>query len=1079
MSFSQGHALLIGVGTFADDSILDVEITADDVNKIAKVLQDPKVSGYPSEQVDVLIKNKATRKGIIKALQNLANQTSEDDTVFIFFSSHGTYDKEKKWHFVTHDAQFNPYENESLVDSKTALDGGTIIKLIRKIPARKKFIVFNTCHSAEVLRDLGADTERPEIDSVNPDKNFTYSLLQNGSGNVIITASGTSEKSYFKYSHENTIFASVFLESLHGKNVLSNNGYISAFNLYTTVHDRVKKLAQTEFKASQQPELTVLNVTGSMPISLYQGASDVGPFTSEETPQNPRAFRVNPTDAEQVYQNYFGDNSKPVVINEVTGDVKISQGDNVFGPKIEIHQHNKPPEPKTRTPNQVPKSPRHFVVPSSDFSKLKRMILDEKTNGESIAIIGTGGIGKTSLAIALGHDESIINAFPDGILWASLGPRGDVAGAQINWETELTTRAPTSVSPEHKFGRLKSLLSKKSCLIIIDDVWEQTSFKHLNVGGPQSVTIVTTRRLGLVKDGVKFKHQVSGLSEIEADDLLRNVSEDQDQTSKAKELRSKIAANLGYLPLALKLAASLHKGGISWELIHREIATDDIVDIKLLDEYESTEGLSNAAHDEFRDIWAARNKSLVNSLDFSLFHLEQAGKETNLSKKFLLLSVFDAGREAPFSEEAIITVWSILEQKTNTVQIKKALIKLIDSALLEKNENGQYFIHHVVGSYARQTLVIDHEELIINAIQAHHDFYFNMVKEATQHWQNTETALPQIRRAWNRLDDQEAIKLLYQWPTRMSQFLTRRGHWGVLFEWAQKLSASAKEAKKENYQAWGEYYLGLYYFEHLKKFDNSLVHFEKANSLFESTQDKFGKAVALTNIGLIYNQQNEYDKALHMFNDSLQKQREISNHEGIATNLNNIGLIYAKRGDTEKALKMFEEGLILQKEEEIADKGDHAYLHFSIAGILKHEGKFHEAAKKYKFCLKIWRKTGDRKGEALALNELGNIHIQLEKIEDSKNYFEKGLKIWMELNDKIHIGSIYHVLGKIHSLKGEYEQSVEMLEGSIGIWKELGVATEEANSRTLLGEIFFNQNDSENGAKQMALAKELLIPNPA
>ncbi len=42
------------------------------------------------------------------------------------------------------------------------------------------------------------------------------------------------------------------------------------------------------------------------------------------------------------------------------------------------------------------------------------------------ALQGAGGYGKTTLAIALCHDDRVIDAFDDGILWFALGQHPNV-----------------------------------------------------------------------------------------------------------------------------------------------------------------------------------------------------------------------------------------------------------------------------------------------------------------------------------------------------------------------------------------------------------------------------------------------------------------------------------------------------------------------------------------------------------------------------------------------------------------------------------------------------------------------------
>ena len=90
------------------------------------------------------------------------------------------------------------------------------------------------------------------------------------------------------------------------------------------------------------------------------------------------------------------------------------------------------------------------------------------------ALEGMGGIGKTVLAKALCHDEVVQQAFPDGVIWITVGKESafDVVtrlrevGKALNddlarYDNELRVHEP-----------VPSTIRNKAALIVIDDVWE-------------------------------------------------------------------------------------------------------------------------------------------------------------------------------------------------------------------------------------------------------------------------------------------------------------------------------------------------------------------------------------------------------------------------------------------------------------------------------------------------------------------------------------------------------------------------------------------------------------------------------
>lgn len=47
------------------------------------------------------------------------------------------------------------------------------------------------------------------------------------------------------------------------------------------------------------------------------------------------------------------------------------------------------------------------------------------------------GVGKTTLAAAIVHDPDLPRAFPDGVLWASLGPEPNLFGEMAAWGRDV------------------------------------------------------------------------------------------------------------------------------------------------------------------------------------------------------------------------------------------------------------------------------------------------------------------------------------------------------------------------------------------------------------------------------------------------------------------------------------------------------------------------------------------------------------------------------------------------------------------------------------------------------------------
>src|SRR5690349_5908895 len=123
------------------------------------------------------------------------------------------------------------------------------------------------------------------------------------------------------------------------------------------------------------------------------------------------------------------------------------------------------------------------------------------TVGVTAALHGAGGFGKTTLALAACHDESVRRKFPDGILWVTIGEQLDGAAlaAVINDLSEvLSGRRPSLTMPEQAGQHFAHVLGSRRLLLVLDDVWRPAQLSPFSYGGERCVRLVTTRNRSLI-----------------------------------------------------------------------------------------------------------------------------------------------------------------------------------------------------------------------------------------------------------------------------------------------------------------------------------------------------------------------------------------------------------------------------------------------------------------------------------------------------------------------------------------------------------------------------------------------------
>ena len=233
-------------------------------------------------------------------------------------------------------------------------------------------------------------------------------------------------------------------------------------------------------------------------------------------------------------------------------------------------------EPIHIIPIQVPALTEYFVEPPV-MQEIKSHLLNG-SNPKGIlaitAIQGLGGIGKTTLAKIIAHDKEVQTHFSDGILWVTLGPEPDKLSLLNGWIKALGDYQSNHTTVETASNHLITLLYEKCILLVVDDAWDSRDVKPFLVGGPNCQTIITTRKAYIADDLGSKNYSLGVLTVEQSLALFENVLKDS-WNQNEKEDAIKVAKDLGYLPLALNLAAKRRLRDYSWAKLHEALKEEN------------------------------------------------------------------------------------------------------------------------------------------------------------------------------------------------------------------------------------------------------------------------------------------------------------------------------------------------------------------------------------------------------------------------------------------------------------------------------------------------------------------------
>jgi len=252
---SKLHFMGIGVDTYLDEGH-NLKYSVKDIRDLSAALKQKYGTAIT---IDTLFNEQVSVENV-KALKNKLLQTNINDKVIISFSGHGLLSSTYDYYLATHNTNFKipeqgglPYEDlEWLLDS---------------IPARKKLLLIDACHSGEVDKEELLAMETTDVAEDVKGANIVYTYeptlgiknsfelmqelfanLNRGTGATVISAAAGNQFAYEKGHLRNGVFTYAILE------LMNSQKEITVSTLKAAVGKRVEELTNGLQKPTSRSE---------------------------------------------------------------------------------------------------------------------------------------------------------------------------------------------------------------------------------------------------------------------------------------------------------------------------------------------------------------------------------------------------------------------------------------------------------------------------------------------------------------------------------------------------------------------------------------------------------------------------------------------------------------------------------------------------------------------------------------------------------------------------------------------------------------------------------------------------------
>lgn len=695
-------------------------------------------------------------------------------------------------------------------------------------------------------------------------------------------------------------------------------------------------------------------------------------------------------------------------------------------------KRNRLPAPALTAPIASPcRLPRPLTALIGRERELQEVLL-RLTSSRLVTLVGTGGVGKTRLAIDVA--EATVPQMMDGVYFVDLAPLTEGSLVTQTIVNALELKEAPSQSP---LNLLQTHLQSKHILLLLDNCEHllqecsqlaavllaacphlrilATSRQALGITGEVSyrVPMLAVPPVGQASDRVKDR--LSQLADYASVRLFVERAyaalSDFELTGHNLMVIAQICRRLDGIPLALEIAAARVKALSLSQIAERLQASFSLLNT------------GNRAS-------LARQHTLRATLDWS-WGLLTASEKVLLGR----LSVFAGG----WTLEAVMGVTGQDEE------ILEVLSSLVDKSLVlfqEQNGLERYRMLETVRRYALDRLEESGES---HAIRERHRNYFLALA------QNTRLKLRGADQAvWlDRLQaEHENLRVGLEWSLSESgEGEALQMSWVLLRFWLS--GGHLTEGREWCMRALGRSCTPLYIRDraktleiagiianHLGDYASAKTYIEECLPIFQEIGDRSSYAAALNDLGAVFQNQSDFVCAIANFEECLSIQTEVGNRDGIASVLLNLGIHAHLQGDNARARANYETSLAIYRE--IEDWTGIAHALDGLGNVSSSQGDNECARTYYEESLVIDRKIGNRRSLAISLNNLGNVVKDQGDFNGARENFEQSLTIFREVGDVAGIAISLNNLGLLAADQGDYVCARTYYAESLAIQRQTG-----------------------------------------
>lgn len=669
---------------------------------------------------------------------------------------------------------------------------------------------------------------------------------------------------------------------------------------------------------------------------------------------------------------------------------------------------------------------------------------------QRIAILGGGGLGKTSIALHIMHHIYAVQRYSEHRLFIGCDAVTSADTLALRILQIMHAAIPSTGSPVDALHPVLS--TAPQTLIVLDNfesIWDVPGDREAirgllqTIANVKTTSLIITMRASSPPPGIHWtwRDPISTLLPAPSRQLFLAINpEFCDGSSSNEDILDELLRELDYVPLALHLLAQVSHGLSAaytlkqWRKRKTQMLTTDRYTVNRLESVEVSISLSITLLDISKHPEAIQLLGMLCLLPDGLFHWQ----------------------------DRLESIEQIFETATADLQLLRHLALVYTSVdrIRVLSPIRHFILHHYPPDKAHTMCIC---EILWQLVDT-----YGLISYGAE-FQGAVAALsPEIGNI-SHLIDYAVLRYPSSRILNVGINLTCHFHFTYpsnnILEKVSGLLSDADSAIQARF------------FEISAKISNSQGKYEQATKDFREAREKYlavnnSSSVARCSffLGNKLRMQCRYSEANAMLTEARDGYLTLDDHAGLSRCLNSLGDVLYGQSRYSEAVAMQEDALA--ESLQAGDRFGAAYCLQSLGLVLRMEGKESEATAKIKEAREEFLEIGYVSGAATCLRMVADLLAREGKLDEAIDMLNQAHAESLKLGNPFNAAACLHNLGDTPRSQGKLEQATTKLEEARIMFLQIGYPVSAAQCLQSLGAVSLDQGRHSDAVSKLTMALE-------